>query len=105
MSARHQMLGVAAQVAAVGDQGVGGDTALDGEVIQVALDLDVEGGPADRQPGCEGRHGRTWRAAKAVGRSGQGASTGRVGLPSTITAWAASTPAAAVELTISPAST
>ena len=39
-----QVLGVAAQIAAIRAQGVGGDATLDRQVVEVALQLVVEGG-------------------------------------------------------------
>ncbi|SIN55214.1 Uncharacterised protein [Mycobacteroides abscessus subsp. abscessus] len=65
------MLLIAAQIPTVGAQRIGGDTAFHVEMIQVGLDLAVK--EPDR-----GRHVAALRSAKAVGRSGQGASTGRV---------------------------
>ena len=92
------MLDVPPEITTIGTDGVGGHPALDGEVIEIALDLAV-------QRRGERRHRCPLRTASADGRSGHGASTGLVGLPSTMTAWAARIPAAAVELTISPANT
>ena len=40
---RGQVLGVAAQIAAIRTQGVGGDATLDGQVVEVALELVIEG--------------------------------------------------------------
>src|SRR6202011_6070851 len=105
-AALHQVVVVAAQVAAVGTQRVRGSASLDGQMVEIALHLAVERrGGADARSKSVGGHWLRCRCAKDVGRPGHGASTGRVGLPSTTAAYAASTPAAAEALTISPEST
>ena len=71
-AAQRQVLGVAAQIAPVRAQGVGGDAAFDGQVVEVALQLVVRG-PRPRRR----RHQRSLLRGKAVGRSVHGASTGR----------------------------
>jgi len=47
-AAQRQVLGVAAQVAPVGAQRVRGHAALDGQVVEVALQLVIEGRPEGR---------------------------------------------------------
>ena len=91
----RQVLGVAAQVSAIGAQRVGRHAALDGQVVEVALQLCLQGS----------RHRAAFRAANAVGLSIHGLSTGRGCVNPLATACADMMPATAMALTISPLST
>jgi hypothetical protein len=56
-AAQRQMLGVAAQIAPVGAQGVGRDAALDGQVVEVTLQLVVQGRAEGADVGSTGDGG------------------------------------------------
>ena len=94
-AAQGEVLGVAPQIPPIGAQRVGGDATLDRQVVEVALQLVVEGR-------AECRHAWSFRRANAVGLSTQAASTGRNESKSPRAACAARIPLTAMALTISP---
>ena len=93
-----EVFGVTPQIPAVGTQRVRRHPPLDRQVVEVSAELFVEGRTEGQRVGG---HPCPFRCANAVGRSIQGASTGRRRSTGGI-AWAARIPATEIELTISP---